>query len=611
MRSSINWINVANAAALCPHLLAVWRFQTDPMPARPPAQPAAFSPVPLITIVVVAAWLVLVAMTRQTNAVPMEQILPGLILLFIILFVRETLVMRDSQRWMAGEAQRASQARFEAMVRNSSDGIMIVDEDRRVRFASPAAFSILGLAPETLLGHDLVALAHPEDTAAGAGFVDELRQHPGATRHLHWRLRRSDGTFRHLETAGSNLLLESAVAGLVLNSRDVSERLELEERLHRAAKMEAIGRLAGGVAHDFNNLLTVIMANSELALMELPADHPVRRDIEEVRRATTRGTTLTGRLLSITQSENLQPRVIAPAEVLKNIAAVIERLVGPGMNVTIEVEAGAGMVKVNPDAFEQAMLNLAANARDASAAGSKLTFTIRPVTLHEPLASAYLAAPRGRYVVIEAADTGAGMDEVTRSKLFEPFFTTKERGRGTGLGLASIYGTVKTAGGGITVQTQPGKGTTIGLWLPEIAAGPAGVVSGPVAAVGGSETILLVEDEDLVRQATQRILVAKGYRVLAASDANDARRVLSDHPGRVELLLTDVMMPGQSGPVLAADLVKQRPDLRVLYMSGYTGNELGAHGLENADARLLVKPFSVDQLTSRLRQVLAGPAGKA
>ena len=365
------------------------------------------------------------------------------------------------------------------------------------------------------------------------------------------------------------------------------------------------------MAHDFNNLLTVIMANSELALMDLPTDHPVRRDIEEVRRATTRGTTLTGRLLSITQSENLQPRVISPGEVLKNIAPLLERQVGPSLTVSIESEAGAGMVKVNPDAFEQALLNLAANARDASSSGGKLTFTVRSVTLSEPLASAYLAAPRGRYVVIEAADTGSGMDEVTRSKLFEPFFTTKERGRGTGLGLASIYGTVKTAGGGITVQTQPGQGTVIGLWLPEVAAGPTTAASSPVTTMGGTETILLVEDEDLVRQATHRILVAKGYHVLAASDANDARRVLSAHSGRVELLLTDVMMPGQSGPVLAADLVKQRPDLRVLYMSGYTGNELGAHGLANADARLLVKPFSVEQLTSRLRQVLAGPAGQA
>ncbi len=611
-RGSIDWVNVFNALSVTLYLLAAWRFQSDPVPTRLRAQSAAFSPVPLFTIVVVAAWLMLLASGAQAAPGALALVLPGLILLFGVLFVREILVMRDSQRWMAAEAQRESQARFEALIRNSSDVIMIVDPTRRIRFASPAATKLLGLTPEMLLGRDLLALAHPDDAARGARFLDELRETPGATRFLNWRLRHHEKTFCHLETAGSNLLHDTMIEGFVLNSRDVTERLAIEEHLHKAAKMEAISRLAGGVAHDFNNLLTVVLANSELALMDLPADHSVRKDLEQVRQASFRGTALTSRLLSFSRSESLQPRIINPAERLQSIIPVVQRLIEPHLTLLINVESTAGQVKVNPDSFEQTLLHLASNARDASPAGGTLTFSIRRVTLAKPLASSYLAAPPGRYVVIEAADTGTGMDEATRAKLFEPFFTTKERGRGTGLGLASVYGTVKTAGSGLTVVSNPGQGTTIGMWLPEVIPDPAPAMPIPTGTnVGGSETILLVEDEPLVRQAAHRILLAKGYDVLVACDADDARRVLGSHAGQVHLLLTDVMMPGQSGPALAADLVKLRPGLRVLYMSGYTGNELGAHGLVHSDVRLLVKPFTVDELTARLRTILAGPPGMA
>ena len=230
--------------------------------------------------------------------------------------------------------------------------------------------------------------------------------------------------------------------------------------------------------------------------------------------------------------------------------------------------------------------------------------------MREALDTPYLSVPAGRYAVLRASDTGTGMSESTRARLFEPFFTTKERGKGTGLGLASIYNTVKAAGGGITVETQPGRGTTISLWLPVVlSAVPPPEIKPQPSATGGSETILLVEDEEPVRQATERILQLKGYRVLAAADAEDARRVLQAHAGPLHLLLSDVIMPGQTGPVLAADLVRQLPDLRVLFMSGYTGQELASQGFDRVKSNLLVKPFSVADLAARVRQALSGPTG--
>ncbi|MFI5336311.1 MAG: ATP-binding protein [Opitutales bacterium] len=609
-RSPVNWINLANALALAVCLLAAWHYETDPLPVQTPERPAPFSPVPLLTIVLVSGWLALSALL-QPGALALDRMLPSLTLLFVVLFVRETLVMRDSLRWAAAEAQREGQVRFEALVRNSSDIIMIVDPRRRIRFTSPAATVVLGRNPEELREHSLDEFGHPEEDAHRRQFFSRLLAEPAAPAFADLRLLHGDGSHRHFEITGTNLLREPAIGGLVLNLRDVSERVALEEHLHHAGKMEAVGRLAGGVAHDFNNLLAVIMANGDLTAFELPPEHPAHRTLEEIRRAAKRGAALTGRLLSFGHRGNATPGPVSPAAVLRTLTPVLQTLCGPGLTLHIRIDPGAGLVRVDPNGLEQALLNFAANARDATPGGGTLTLSVEKAVLRETLATPYLAVPPGRYVVIRAADTGSGMDEATRARLFEPFFTTKARGKGTGLGLASSYGMVKEAGGGLSVDTQPGRGTTFNLWLPEldeVAAAPAAPVPAE-EALRGTETILIVEDEEPVRLATERILMLRGYTVLSASDADEARRVLQAHAGPLHLLLTDVIMPGQSGPQLAAELVKLRPDLRVLFMSGYTGQELGSHGLGRSQTNLLQKPFSVDELTVRVRSVLAGPAG--
>jgi PAS domain S-box-containing protein len=379
-RTPVNWINFSNTLALALCLIAGHLYETDPMPATTPGRPVPFSPVPMITIVLVASWLVLSA-TLKPGSIPLEHILPSLIVLFIMLFVRETLVMRDSLHWAAAETRRGNEIRFEALVRNSSDIIMIVDPDYRILFTSPAATNSLGAAPEALLGRLLEELVHPEDEVASGLFFSRLLSQPASTAFVDLRLRHGGGSYRHFETTGANLLWEPVIGGFVLNLRDVSERVVLEERLRHAEKMEAVGRLAGGVAHDFNNLLAVILANSDLALMDVPEGRHGRRELEEIRRAAKRGATLTGRLLALGRRENSAPSIISPGELLRSLQPVLQTMCGPNLNPKIQADPAAGHVRMNPDGLEQAVLNLVANARDAMQEGGRLKLSVEAAEL--------------------------------------------------------------------------------------------------------------------------------------------------------------------------------------------------------------------------------------
>ncbi|HEY4301071.1 MAG TPA: ATP-binding protein [Candidatus Didemnitutus sp.] len=612
-QGSVNWINILNSVSLVLFTFSAWRFQTDPMPQRRKVRPAAFSPVPMLTIIAVAAWSALLVRYGRADPDMFRHLLVCLIVLLVVVLFREAFVVRDSLRWVAAEAVRESQARFEAMFRHSSDVILVTGRDRRVSFAGPAAKAVLGIAPEDLVGRDMLDLVPETERAAGEAFFVALgaATEPGAVRDVQWRLRHADGSLRHLETSGANLLDEPAIAGFVLNSRDVTERLLLEERLHQAQKMEAVGRLAGGVAHDFNNLLAVVLANSELALMDLPEDHLARVEIEEIRRAANRGATLTGRLLSFGRRENLQPQTVSPARVLEDSLASLQRTVGDTVSLQHRVATGLGSVRVDPRDLEQALVNLASNARDAMPGGGRLAIDLRAETLTKALSSAYLTARPGRYVVISVGDTGSGMDEGTRGRLFEPFFSTKTRSKGAGLGLSAVFGMVKTAGGGLAVTSAIGAGSTIELWLPEVA--PAAGEALPAKAVGVSVggTVMLVEDEPGVRRATQRILETNGFSVLSAGNSTEAREILRLHAHTpIRLLLTDVIMPGDSGPVLAADVMRERPGLKVLFMSGYTGDELHSEELTRAGGQLLIKPFNAASLIDRINTMLVeAPAG--
>ncbi len=602
------WGNIINAVSLILTLAAAWRLGHDPAPTAH-LQPAAFSPIPLFTIVVVSLFLIKLLGTGL-NGPTLQRVLVGVILLIFVMFLRETLAVRDSLRWATEAATVELRARFEALVRYSSDMILVTDQLGHVSFASPAATKVLGISAERLNGRRLTEFLHPEDVAPATGFLQDLLSHPDTLIHQ-CRMRRIDDSWRTLELSGSNLLDDPAVRGLVLNARDITERHRLEDQLREAQKMEAVGRLAGGVAHDFNNLLSAILGNAELAEAHLPEGHPAGRDLKRIYGAATRGAALTGRLLAFCRRDSPESKTINPAQLVKGVTPLLEGLLGERIPLVIDIGRRVWPITIDPNELEQALLNMAANARDAMPDGGRLTVAVRNLTLPEAQVTPYLPIAAGEAVALDVTDTGTGMDEATLKHLFEPFFTTKVRGKGTGLGLASVYGLVKGAQGGMDVRSTPGQGTTIRLVFPRANMPLEEPDTDPGAQpLQGSETILLVEDELSVRETTHRLLAANGYAVLAAGNADEARSLLRSLPGVIHLLLTDVIMPGDSGPTLAAELVGSHPGLRVLYMSGYTADELGPHGLARPDAPLLRKPFTVGQLTRRLRAVLAGPPGR-
>jgi len=488
--------------------------------------------------------------------------------------------------------------------------VLILDQQGVVRFASPAALKVMGLSPEAMTTRPLAGFLHPDDAAPTAAFISALLSGPH-TRIHQCRLRHPEGGWRIVEISGSNLLQDPAIQGFVLNARDISERRRLEDQLREAQKMEAVGQLAGGVAHDFNNLLSAILGNVELAEARLPEGHPAGSDLKRIYGAATRGAVLTNRLLAFCRQDLPESRTIDPGQLVQEMKPLLEGLLGERVPLDLVLVGQLWPITIDPNGLEQALLNMAANARDAMPDGGRLTLRLENLRIPEPRPTPYLPIAAGEAVALEVTDTGTGMDEATLQHLFEPFFTTKIRGKGTGLGLASVYGLLKASKGGIEVQSRPGEGTTIRLVFPRAAGHPETMeaFSGP-HPVQGFETLLLVEDEPSVRESIQRSLEANGYTVLAAADAEEARAVFRAQPDGIHLLLTDVIMPGVSGPTLAAELVASHPGLRVLYMSGYTADELGPHGLARPDAPLLRKPFTVGQLTGRLRAILTGPPGR-
>ena len=387
--------------------------------------------------------------------------------------------------------------------------------------------------------------------------------------------------------------------------RDVTEQRHLEEQFRQSQKMEAVGQLAGGIAHDFNNLLTAILGNTQLLLRELPPGDSMHGDVEEIRKASERAASLTRQLLAYSRRQMLQPEVLDLNVVMAEMDKMLRRLIGEHIDLVAVFAPDLGRVRADPNQIEQVIVNLAVNARDAMPDGGKLTIATANVDLDETFAQAHLGSVPGSYAMLSVTDTGVGMDATVRAHLFEPFFTTKEVGKGTGLGLATVYGIVKQSGGYISVSSEPGHGSSFKIYLPRIATPaepPAGAPKGGPAP--GSETVLVVEDEPAVLTLSRRALESQGYVVLAASDADAALRVVERHGGMIHLLLTDVVMPGLSGRELADRLSAQRPGIRVLYMSGYPGDAVVQHGTLPLGSAFLQKPFSPDGLARKVRDVL-------
>ncbi len=607
-----------DAVFIVSYVLLLWaggRYLTRPVLAGPP-QPVPSgqllrpSRIPL-AVAGAAALLLLVVALREWSY-PLSTLATGVVLLMGLLTVRDMLTVQENLRFLTEQVARKSEARYEALVRHGSDLIMVVDAQSVIRFASASVRRVLGRAPEELLGTEFGALVVPEDrTRAELSLNDALLRADGTTT-VQWRLLHASGQARSLETIVTNLLNEPSVSGLVLNARDVTERDLLEEQLRQAQKMEAIGRLAGGVAHDFNNLLTTVLASSDLALGQVPVGHAARGDLEEIRHAAERAAALTGQLLAFSRKQVVEPRVLDLGKVVQDTVRMLERLVGERVRVVPLIAPDVGLVRADRAQLEQVLLNLAVNARDAMPGGGVLTIEAENVEFTSPRHTPFMELPAGRYVLLAVADTGHGMSEETLLRVFEPFFTTKERGKGTGLGLASVYGIVRQSGGSITVESGEGEGARFVIYLPR-ASGAVAREELPAAgaAQAGSGTILLAEDEAALLSVATRILQNLGYTVMGAPSAEAALDLAGRHPGQIDLLLTDVIMPGESGPVLASRLTRQRPGLKVLFMSGYAGDELGVHGVLDASVELLQKPFTAQELASRVRDALASPGTPA
>ncbi|HTS63775.1 MAG TPA: ATP-binding protein [Candidatus Acidoferrales bacterium] len=392
---------------------------------------------------------------------------------------------------------------------------------------------------------------------------------------------------------------------------DVTARQKLEEQLRQAQKMEAVGMLAGGVAHDFNNLLTIINGYSHLILNNLPVSDPNHQSAEQIMKAGERAATLTGQLLAFSRRQVLQPRVLDVNRLIGTLTTMLRRLIGEDIDLQLVLRENLGQVNADPNQLEQVLMNLVVNARDAMPNGGTLTIETTNIDLDENYVHAHVDTKAGRYVLIAVSDTGTGMDDSTKAHAFEPFFTTKGPGRGTGLGLSTVFGIVRQSGGSVDIYSSPGKGTSAKVYLPRVdRSATVETERRRVKALRGSETILVAEDDEMVRSLVKETLVSHGYSVLDASGAEDAQKIAEIYRGDIQLLITDVVMPKVNGRDLAARLMKGRPGLKVLYMSGYTDGAVVNNGILQKEVAFLQKPFTPTALAEKVREVLDGCSGK-
>ena len=503
------------------------------------------------------------------------------------------------------EALRASESRFRSLSASSPVGIFHSDDEANITYANPRLQQIWGINETEGLGRGWLARIHPEDVdAVMSGWAEALAVQ--AEYQHEYRLLMPDGSIRWVYCRSAPLLDANGVmTGTVGTIEHITEQRALEAQLRQSQKMEAVGQLAGGVAHDFNNLLTIIDVHAELALEELDEAHALRADLLEVKKASERAAGLTRQLLAFSRKQLLQPERLTLNEVVAGVEPMLRRLIGEDIQVIARLDPACGSVFADPGQLEQVIINLAVNARDAMTGGGMLTIDTANVAVDERSADDH-AAMLGRYVCLSVTDTGCGIPPDVAERIFEPFFTTKAAGQGTGLGLSTVYGIVRQSGGHILVDSEPGQGTSFRVYLPTAAVPEPALPDIPErsACPCGTETVLLVEDEDAVRALARRILERQGYTVLDACNGRDAVAVAA-RGGRIDLVLTDVVMPEMNGRALAEALAVSRPSLPVLYMSGYTDDEIVRRGLLDTSSGLLQKPFTADSLARAVRSALA------
>jgi len=499
----------------------------------------------------------------------------------------------------------------EALLESASQAILSVDSSGKIVLANHRAEEMFNYTREELLGAPIEMLL-PESKREGheqhrQKYFGQPRVRPMGIGMELSGLKRCGIEFP-VEVSLSSIHTPDGVFAIAFVT-DISQRKLLEEQLVHAQKMEAVGRLAGGVAHDFNNMLTVISGYNRMILDELRPDDPLRDYAEEIARAAGRAGAITKQLLVFSRRQMLEPRIITVNAIISQIEKMLLRLLGEDIQLTLDLQEDVANIKADPNQLEQAIVNLAVNARDAMPSGGQIFLQSANVRLDENYVKTHLGVQPGDYVMIAMTDTGHGMDAKTRQRIFEPFFTTKERGKGTGLGLSSVYGMVKQSGGDIWVYSEPGRGTTFKLYFPQV----LGAAESPVrqaerVEAPASATVLVVEDEQAVRELTVRMLQRLGYSVLSATSGREAIEVSNSFAGRISFLVTDVVMPEMSGGQVADAILATRPDIKVLFLSGYTEHSAIHQGL-GSEVNFLAKPFSRETLARKLLEIANGARG--
>jgi len=547
----------------------------------------------------------------ELNSTPLNDTilgLVGLVLLFDIYTLYQHFQIQTVRKQLVEREEL-----FRLITENAADMIAVVDANGKRLYNSPSYEKILGYTREDLVNTAPLDQVHPEDrdkvtkAAAEAGRT-------GTGTSLEYRMCHKDGTWRSVESRTSTIVRAGQVEKLVIVNRDVTERKRLEEQFRQSQKMEAVGRLSGGVAHDFNNLLGVIIGYGEIVQEGTAADSPLRSCVDEMLKAGHRASSLTRQLLAFSRQQVMDPRVLDLNAVVKDMEKMLKRLISEDIQLRTDLDPSLARIKADQSQIEQVIMNLAVNARDAMPNGGKLEITSRNFYMDDEFVRRYpYPVLVGDYVLLTVADNGIGMEPATRTRAFEPFFTTKGKGKGTGLGLATVYGVVKQSGGYIEIHSEPGAGAAFKIYLPKVeeALDSQKQTAELHESLHGTETILLVEDELSLRKLSRHLLELCGYSVLEAEQGTEALKISQECTRTIHLLLTDVVMPGMSGRVLADQLVVQRPSTRVLYMSGYTGQTVGEHGVLAEGSYFLPKPFTKEALARKVREALDGRVAAA
>jgi two-component system, cell cycle sensor histidine kinase and response regulator CckA len=519
----------------------------------------------------------------------------------------------DSKIKQSMSARRESEERLRLLVKNSSDCLVIFNADGCQRYVSPAAERISGYPVDELTGRSLNFLIHPDDLPQVTAAWQEAVDHPERTVTIQYRHIHKTREWVYFEAVAQSFLDEPAITGIIASVRDITEHKKADEenqrlqlQLTQAQKMETVGRLAGGVAHDFNNMLGVILGYAEMAQDRLGPAHPVFADLREISKAAGRSADLTRQLLAFARKQTVAPKILDLNETVGGMINMLKRLIGENIELAWLPGPNRWLIKMDPTQIDQILANLCINARDAIGDTGKVTIETRTVAIDDTYCTLHSDCHPCDYVVLVVSDNGCGMTPEMISHLFEPFYTTKEIGQGTGLGLATVYGIVKQNQGFINVYSEPGHGSSFKIYLPRHVAGVEQSIKSDAVQpdARGDETILLVEDEPMILNMTVTMLELQGYTVLPAGSAGEAIRLAGVHTEDIHLLMTDVVMPEMNGRELAKQILALHPDIRLVFMSGYTSNVIAHHGVLDEGVQFIQKPFTKKELAAKIREVL-------